>query len=199
MKKVLIVLTIALLLISGVYSQNNSVKINGIDFEIPSKYLGGELDEEEYELEDIFSIKCIDNETSKQIGLWASEKDFEEELNIANHPIRHYYQYNEYVHGNHSHAYFISGESIYEISWVGEDIDSDIENLIKKTPPSNINDDSFYNALDESIEIYKQEKIDKLNKEGEYNYLEAKLNSQNHQDTSDDTRFKEILITYMNR
>lgn len=188
-----------MLLISTAAAQNNVININGVDLELPNKYTGGKLVDGEYKLNNTFSIKCIDNKLEKSIGLWATEKDFEENLTIEGHPVKHYCQYNEYVGGNHSHAYFASGDSVYEISWTGKEINTDIEKLIKNTPKSNIDEDTFYTLLDKAIDTYKQEKIDKLNSDGEYNYLETKINSKNYPDASDDTRFKEILLTYYNR
>lgn len=64
----------------------------------------------------------------------ACEKDYEENLTVSNHPARHYCQYN--AHDNYSHVYFASGNSIYEISWQGNNITLDIEKLIKNAPPS---------------------------------------------------------------
>lgn len=188
-----------MLLISTAAAQNNVININGVDLELPNKYTGGKLVDGEYKLNNTFSIKCIDNKLEKSIGLWATEKDFEENLTIEGHPVKHYCQYNEYVGGNHSHAYFASGDSVYEISWTGKEINTDIEKLIKNTPKSNIDEDTFYTLLDKAIDTYKQEKIDKLNSDVEYNYLETKINSKNYPDASDDTRFKEILLTYYNR
>lgn len=199
MKKLLPIIIVSLFLLSCVYASADNININGANFKIPSPYQGGEFDDDSYELENIFSIRCIDDNIAKEIGLWATEKDFSEDLNINKHPVRHFSQYNKYVGGNNSHAYFASGDSIYEIAWVGEEINSDIEKLINNTPESEIDDDSFYNTLDESVEIYKQDKIDRLNQDAEYNYLEAKYQSQQPQ-KPDDTRFKEILLThYSNR
>lgn len=193
---------IVLLLISSVYGQNDQeVTVNGTEFKIPAKYQGGEFKNDEYHMDNVFSIRCIDDDVAQSIGLWASENKFSEELSIGNHPVRHYCQYNRYVHGNDSHAYFASGKSVYEISWVGEEINSDIENLINNTPASEISDDDFYGALNLSIELYKQDRIDRLNQDSEYNYLEAKYQYLiNQQDIPDDTRFKEILyMYYLNR
>ena len=173
---------------------NDTIKINNVEFEIPEKYTDGELDDNQYRLDNIFSIRCIDDDVAKAIGLWASESESSEDLDIGNHPVRHFCQYNKYVDGNHSHAYFTSGKSVYEISWNGKEIDRDIEKLIKNTPKSKIDEDSFYKALDKSLDIYKEQKKDKLNQESEYNYIEAKYSSQ--QDSYDDTRFKQILFTY---
>ena len=181
------------------YASNSTVKINGIDFELPEKYQGGDVKSSGYELNNIFSIICVDDNPINAIGLWAAEKDFSEDLNIAGHPVRHYCQYNRYVNWNHSHAYFASGESVYEISWTGSQIDADIEKLIKNTPKSKIDDDAFYGALDKSVSIYKELKKDQLNKDGEYNYLEAKYSPQSSQQNPDNTRLKEILLMYYNK
>lgn len=185
-------LTLTIFLAGSTYA----IDINGVEFDIPSQYQGGEMDDGEYDLDNVFSIRRVDDNVARAIGLWAEEQEFSEDTNIENHPVRHYCQYNPYVRGNHSHAYFVSGKSVYEIAWVGEEITSDIEKLIKNAPESEIDDDAFYSALDESYNIYKQDKIDRLNEDGEYNTLEAKYQSKTHQNTPDDTRFKEILYTY---
>lgn len=197
MKKILI-LTMMVLLIGCAYASSDSiVEINGAEFKIPVKYQGGDATDNEYQLDNEFSIRCIDEDVPKAIGLWACENDYHKDLNINDHPARHYCQYNKYVGGNHSHIYFASDNSIYEIAWTDNNITKDIKNLIKNTPKSKIDDDTFYYALNESIDIYKQQRTDKLNQEAEYNYLEAKYQSQyNYQNINDDRQFKEILLTY---
>lgn len=193
MKKLLLILFLACLLTNIAYASEN-IEINKVNFEIPDRYCDGELNGNSYRLNNTFSIKCIDENISKAIGLWACESEKTEDLNIAKHPVRHFCQYNKYVQGNHSHAYFVSGKSIYEISWVGLEINEDVKKLIKNTPPSEIDDDAFYTTLDKSIDIYKQQRKAKLNQESQHNYPEAKYNTP--QDTPDDTRFREILFTY---
>lgn len=199
MKKSLIVMTIALMLMACVHAESSTVKINGTDFEIPDKYQGGDLKANSYKLDNIFSIRCIDDDVIGAIGLWAAEKDFSEDANIACHPVRHYCQYNRYVGGNHSHAYFASGNSIYEIGWTGKEINLDIKKLIENAPKSEMDEDAFYNMLDKSADIYKEVEKDRLNSDGEYNYLEAKYSSQSNQPHTDNTRIKEILLAYYYR
>lgn len=189
-------MTLTLMILGCVNAMNSTIEINGIDFKIPPKYQGGETGLDMYKLDNTFSIRCVDDNIAQAIGLWAVEKDFSHELEIENHPVRHYCQYNQYVNGNHSHAYFASGNSVYEISWTGAEIDGEIENLIKNTPKSEINDDAFYDALDKSIDIYKELKKEKLNEDAMYNYLEAKYQSQQKQTSPEDTSFKEILLTH---
>lgn len=199
MKKILI-FTILLFILIGCAFASSTIKINDAEFQLPSKYQGGELDGDSYKLNNTFSIRCIDDDDAKAIGLWASEKEYDNDLNIGNHPVRHFYQYNKYVGGYHSHAYFTSGNSCYEIAWTGKEITSDIEKLINNTPSSEIDSDAFYDTLNKAVDIYKEQKIDKLNSDGEYNYLEARQQTQLHQHQSqDDTRFNQILLTYYRR
>ena len=199
MKKILI-FTMLLFILIGCAFASSTIKINDAEFQLPSKYQGGELDEDSYKLNNTFSIRCIDDDDAKAIGLWASENEYDNDLNIGNHPVRHFYQYNKYVGGYHSHAYFASDNSCYEIAWTGKEITSDIEKLINNTPSSEIDSDAFYDTLNKAVDIYKEQKIDKLNSDGEYNYLEARQQTQLHQHQSrDDTRFNQILLTYYRR
>jgi hypothetical protein len=197
MKKIMILIITSIFLIGCVYAQEDSLEINGITFKVPEEFCGGDNITNGYRYDNNFSIICIDEDIPNAIGLWAMEYDYTNDLKIGKHPVRHYCKNNEYVGDNHSHAYFASGKSIYEISWVGKNITNDIENLIKNTPKSKINDDAFYEKLDESVKIYKLQKIDKLNQEAEYDYLESKYNVQNNQKpTHDDTQFKQILLSH---
>lgn len=195
MKRLFLILIVTSLLVGCVHA-GEKIEINGAEFELPAKYSWGESDNNSYELNDTFSIRCIDNNAPKAIGLWASECDSSEDLNIEGHPVRHFYQYNEHVHDNQSHAYFVSGDSAYEIVWTGSEIDGDIKKVIESAPQSEIADDDFYSGLDVCLDIYKEQRKEQLNRDGEYNYLEAKYKSQSDNQPQDDTRFKEILFTY---
>lgn len=178
MKKILIILIAILMFIGCVYAQDNTtVEINGVSFEIPEKYQGGHTYRNGYSA-DYFHLTCIDDDIPKSIGLWAREKDYEENLTISNHPVKFYCQYNPSSKDNYSHAYFASGNSVYEIGWLGNNITSDIEKLIESTPPSKISDDDFYDLLDISYEIYKIERLQQDEFDAQYNYLEAKYMEQ---------------------
>ncbi len=194
MKKILIILIAAAMLAGCIYAQNTTVEINGASFEIPEKYQNGHTYKDGY-TSDTFHITCVDDNLAKQIGLWAREKDYEENLTIAGHPARHYCQYKD----NYSHVYFASGNFIYEISWTGNNITPDIEKLIKNTPPSKINEDEFHSILDESIKTYKIIKKQQDETDAEYNYLESKYHESLSDKNPDDRRTKELLITLMNK
>ena len=190
------------MLVGFVYANNDAVEIDNVTFKIPPKYQGGEFENSFYRLDGNFSIGCVDDNIPDAIGLWASEQDFSEDVSVGKHPVRHFCQYNAYVEGNDSHAYFASGDSVYEISWVGEKIDSDIRKLIESAPPSKMSDDDFYDLLDMSYDIYKLERLQQDESDAQYNYLEAKYNEQLKQtkiDQRHDNRMKELWITYINK
>ena len=65
---------------------------------------------------------------------------------------------------------------------------ANIKQLIENTPESNIGDKNFYITLDNEINEYKNEKINKLNQENEY--------FKSPEVSSDDSRIKEILLSY---
>lgn len=193
------VFLIIFLIIGSVSAQNNSsIDINGVNFEIPDEYLGGDKITDGYRFENIFSIYCIDEDIPRYVGLWANEKDYAKNLTINNHPVRYYYQYNSYVNDNDSHAYFASGDSIYEISWIGNEINPRIDKIISETPKSNIDYDTFNNILDESIDIYKEQRVTKLNQDAKYNYLETKI-LENNIENFDDERTKELMYMLNNK
>lgn len=197
MRKSLFVI-ILLLSLSCAYASDLSVDINGVDFEIPEKYQGGKDLSNGYRFENRFSIYCIDDDLSSHAGFWGSKKEFSQDLKIGNHPVRHYCAYNQYVGGNYSHAYFTSGNSVYEINWMGNNITADIEKLIIKTPDSQINEDEFYNELDDSVGVYKEKRNEQLEDISEYNYNTAKYNPYSHE-KQEMGKINEILITIMNQ
>lgn len=197
MRKSLFVI-ILIISLSCTYASDSSVEINGADFEIPEKYQGGKELSEGYRFENKFSIYCIDDDISNHAGFWGSEKDFSQDLKIGNHPVRHYCGYNQYVGGDYSHAYFASGDSVYEINWVGNNITPDIEKLIKKTPDSKISEDEFYSELDDSVGAYKDERNEQLEDIAEYNHNTAKYKPYSY-GKYDERKINEILITIMNQ
>ena len=202
MKKILMILILSMLLVGFAYGENDTIEINNVTFKIPQEYQGGEFKHGFYRLNGNFSIRCVDDDIPKAIGLWVAWQDFQEDTTIGNHPVRHFCQYGTYAEGNHSHAYFASGKSVYEISWVGEKINKDIEKMIESTPPSEIGDDDFFDLLDVSFEIYKIERVEQLNYDAQYNIMEAKYHEQLKQEKIDqdrDNHMKELLITYINK
>lgn len=165
---------------------NSTIEINGVNFEIPDEYQDGKVLDKGYRFNNSFSIYCIDDNIPKSLGLWACEKDYEENLTIDNHPVRYYYQYNSYVKNNLSHAYFASGDSFYEISWIGNEISPEIKKIISDSPKSNISSDTFYNVLDESVDIYYEMRKEQLNQDSEYNYLQSRYSYSKDQRFDDD-------------
>ncbi len=189
------VIFLFLLLFSLFIATISAVTVNDIEFNIPKEYQGGENKTNGYQLENIFGIFCIDDNKPQTIGFWAGESEYSENLEIGNHPVRYYYSYNEYVNDNMSHAFFASGNSFYEIFWVGNEISPDIEKLIKDTPDSNIDSESFYSSVDDSIDIYIKDK-DRSYYDDLYDDYNSRNTPRDRSSKSDNNKFRETLITY---
>lgn len=198
MFKKICVLFVFLILVSSFMVTISAVDVNGIDFKIPNKYLGGETKSDGYQLENIFGIFCIDDNLPQRVGFWASESDHNDSLDIDNHPVRYYYSYNQYVSDNMSHAYFSSGNSFYEIFWVGNQITPDIEKLIKDTPDSEIGNDSFNSIVDNAIDTYIKDRDDQLSYDSLYNDYEARSSSKSGYGKTNYDRLREGYITFYN-
>ena len=109
-----------------------------------------------------------------------------------------YYSYNQYVSDNMSHAYFSSGNSFYEIFWVGNQITPDIEKLIKDTPDSEIGSDSFNSIVDNAIDTYIKDRDDQLSYDSLYNDYEARSSSKSGYGKTNYDRLREGYITFYN-
>lgn len=123
-KKIFLSLLLIALIISigcanAVDSSNwKTVKINDVDFKIPPKYQGGDInnDHTNYHYNDLntFGILCIDDYIASSYGCWHNFKG--KNLTIGSHDVAYFYQYNNFAKHDVSHAYFSSGDSIYCIS-----------------------------------------------------------------------------------
>lgn len=56
MKRILMAMILATIIVSCVYADSQSIELNGASFEIPSKYQGGKLTDNRYSLDNNFSI-----------------------------------------------------------------------------------------------------------------------------------------------
>ena len=196
MFKKICVIFLFLLFISSFIGFVSAVTVNGVDFNLTKEYLGGENKTDGYQVNNTFGIFCIDDMMPQKIGFWDRESDYSEDLEIGNHPVRYYYSYNKYVSDNMSHAYFTSGDSFYEIFWVGNNITPDIEKLIRNTPDSKIDSDSFYSIVNESIDTYVQSRNERLNYDSQYNYYESRSSQQDNSKGYNDEKIRELLISY---
>ena len=143
-----------------------TVKINDVDFKIPPKYQGGDINNNHtnYHYNDLntFGILCIEDYIASSYGCWHNFKG--KNLTIGSHDVAYFYQYNNFAKHNVSHAYFSSGDSIYCISWGSGEMTDEMEEIIINTPDSSYDTATFYGILNEAKQDYEKEMVN------EYSY-----------------------------
>lgn len=193
MKKILVIFTVAVLLITAVYgSDTTKININGVEFDLSEKYQNGETLNNSYRVEDEFSITDISDNVENQYGFWKSDSDNSSKLTVDGRAVE--FTKELYKGEYSSHVFFTSGDKIFMIYFKGSEITPEIEKLITNTPKSDINSDTFYNILDDALTVYKKEKVEKLNYDAIFNENEARLKS-NYDDSSIDNKY---LLYYYN-
>ena len=156
----LIALIISMGCANAVDSSNwKTVKINDVDFKIPPKYQGGDINNDHmnshYKDLNTFGILCIDDYIASNYGCWHNLKG--KNLTIGSHDVAYFYQYNNFAKHDVSHAYFSSGDSIYCISWGSGEMTDEIEAIIINTPDSSYDTSTFYGILNEAKQEYDNE------------------------------------------
>ena len=155
----LIALIISVGCVNAVDSSNwKTVKVNDVDFKIPPKYQGGEINtaRTNYHYNDLntFGILCVDDYLPSSYGCWYNFKG--KNLTIGSHDVAYFHEYNNFAKHNVSHAYFSSGDSIYCISWGSGEMTDEMEEIIINTPDSSYDTATFYGILNENhFKIYR--------------------------------------------
>lgn len=163
----LIALIISVGCVNAVDSSNwKTVKVNDVDFKIPPKYQGGEINtaRTNYHYNDLntFGILCVDDYLPSSYGCWYNFKG--KNLTIGSHDVAYFHEYNNFAKHNVSHAYFSSGDSIYCISWGSGEMTDEMEEIIINTPDSSYDTATFYGILNETKQDYEKEMVN------EYSY-----------------------------
>ena len=107
----LIALIISVGCVNAVDSSNwKTVKVNDVDFKIPPKYQGGEINtaRTNYHYNDLntFGILCVDDYLPSSYGCWYNFKG--KNLTIGSHDVAYFHEYNNFAKHYVSHAYFSS-------------------------------------------------------------------------------------------
>jgi len=167
-------------------SQVNAVEVvnvNGVDFEIPSNYSGGVLKPGQYVYENlnVFGILCVDDYIVSNYGYWEDSSDYSEELSIDGRPSMFLTYYNSYSKTNVSHLYFPVNNSVYCICFEGNSLTLEIEEIVRKSPSSNINSNDFYSILDEVEKEYENRQfMDSVNEDNYVYNTQRDSNSNNN-------------------
>ena len=163
----IIILSLSLNPIVAIDSSNwKEITIEGVNFKIPPQYQSGELVGDTYMLETVFdfSIASVNNNSSLK-EIYGYESTIEELNNlelkeVGGHDTVILHSYRSVCQHNVSYVFFAVRKSIYTISFNGNKITSEIEEIIKNTPESKISKDELYKKLDKAQEDYVQEQID---------------------------------------
>lgn len=139
-------------------AEYSTVNVNGIDFEIPSEYAGGDIKDNQYVYHDLrtFAILCVDDYLVNNFGGWASTCDHAQEITIDGRPCTLLTTYNKYIDANVSYLYFPVNESVYCICFKSDNLTPEISHIVETAPDYNMSSDTFYGLLDEAYNDYKE-------------------------------------------
>lgn len=162
-KKVISIFFILLLVstIAPVFSENNTTKnitVDGVTFELPQKYQGSSVgsDGHVYMLDTVFDFAIRSMYSNDYLvdeyGYAIEKAKSSEVVNIGSHEV--YYVLTEMLNKEVSYAFFASGEKIFCISWEGDSITPEIENMIEKTPESSYSSDELSNIFNNANNQY---------------------------------------------
>ncbi len=195
MKKIFLIMIVFLLIGSVCASQYSHVSVNGVDFEIPSKYSGGTHKNSHYVYKTFndFGISCVDEYIVSNYGGYYDITDTHEKTAVADRPCMFLSGYNSYSKTNVSYLYFPVNESVYCLSYEGNNITSEISHVVESSPGSDMDADVFYGLLEESRKEHdSREYIDQATEDNS-NYVHQ---SNHHNDVDKDDDFiKWYLLT----
>lgn len=193
MKKIVLLLLVFLLLGSVYASDFSTVTVEGVDFEIPSQYSGGNAKDNKYVFKDLrtFAIMCVDDYIVSNYGGYADICDNKQQLSIDGRPCMLLSMYNKYIKTDVSYLYFPVNQSVYCICFQANNVTSDISHIVESAPGSDLSADEFYLLLDESVKEHEErEYLDTVN--------DNDVIVVNNQD-QDDEFIKWFLLTQLNR
>ncbi len=152
MKRIFLLLLTFLLIGSVCAVDYSNVSIDGADFQIPPQYSQGTLDKGKYVFEELstFAILHVDDYIVSNYGGMYKIADFKEKISVGERPAMLLTYYNTYIKDNVSQLYFPVGESVYCIYFRGNNVTSDISNIVETAPPSEMTSEDFYGILSEA-------------------------------------------------
>lgn len=157
----LILIFISLSLVSGENTNNLTKPVSGIDFQIPPQYDGGILKNNSYIYINPynFRILSLDNYNNLRFNFGSDMLEGSvittQETTIGNHPAYVIYSYIDIANSNLTSIYLSIEDTIFVISYKGDSITPEIENMIENTPPSTITSEQLYSKLSEALSDYR--------------------------------------------
>lgn len=167
-----------------------SQKVGNVNFKIPPKYENGHIENPDYFVITnifVFAIRYIDSysflKSSYGDDVSSSDTVYVENQFIADHAASVIYQEKnidrkEY---NVTYVYFPVKDEIYCISYSGDNLTPEVEEMIKNTPRQNISNEDFYGRLLSAKNDYIKESNDYNNNYNDY-YSYSNRNNHKHRD-----------------
>lgn len=196
MKKIIFFIMIFLLIGSVCASDFSKVTLNGVEFEIPSQYSNGDLQDTKYVYKDYrtFAILCVDDYIISNYGGNYDIAELKQDLNVDNRPVKLLTTYNKYIDKNVSYLYFPVNDSVYCICFQGNNINGDISHIVESAPKSDMSSDTFYGLLDEVVKEHQNRKyLDAVSDNDNYNYVSQK---NQHKDNSNNRLLTWYLLSH---
>lgn len=196
MKKIIFFIMIFLLIGSVCASDFSKVTLNGVEFEIPSQYSNGDLQDTKYFYKDYrtFAILCVDDYIISNYGGNYDIAELKQDLNVDNRPVKLLTTYNKYIDKNVSYLYFPVNDSVYCICFQGNNINGDISHIVESAPKSDMSSDTFYGLLDEVVKEHQNRKyLDAVSDNDNYNYVSQK---NQHKDNSNNRLLTWYLLSH---
>lgn len=128
-------------------------------FKIPPKYVNPyKSDFNMYEFDEdihVFTIRFVNPNLMSLYGYFMEHSSYIKKVNISGHDAIHFMGYDRFSGTNNSKLWFSAGEEFYYITWNGENITPEIEEIVKSASPSKYSHDEFYNILNDEYDNYK--------------------------------------------
>lgn len=175
--KLALILAILLVGLPCIYALDTSnwheITVNKVNFKIPDKYFNESGDanyEKSYSYNNLLIVSCVDYNTLKHnYGSDSTGKGIIdiEQSSLSGHDLIHIYDnyhspWNKESTGlNKSYVFFSTGNKIFEISFKGEELTEEIQEIIKSTPESKMSEETFLNKLDNAQRDYIREDYEK--------------------------------------
>lgn len=162
-KKAIIFIFVLLLLIgaaSAVDSSNWTTAIVGYEtFKIPPQYENPyKSDFNMYEFDediDVFTIRYVNPNIMSLYGYFLEQNTHVKKVNVSGHDAVHFVSYDRHDETNNSKLWFSAGEEFYYITWRGNNITPEINEIVKNVSPSKYSHDEFYAILNDEYKNYK--------------------------------------------
>ncbi len=191
MKKIILIFLVLALTLPICASADSSVTIDGVDFNIPEAYIGGNMTNNTYIVDSPYTFEIMSLGEYKNLRFNFGYDSLDDEVisvnetSIGDHSVVAIHANKTICDHDVITVYFQTGDTIFKISYNGSQITPEIEKIINNTPKSSVPSDVFYNELVVAQEGY----VEDIEKEEKTIELEQAFDSAYEKKERDDSRF----------